>query len=72
MSTNGRGSYQSAILSWRWRPEGMMARGLAHRIPADWTPRWVAVVPPTEEMPDWIPADARRYVLPDGDQAIVW
>lgn len=71
-ATNGRGSYHEAILCWRWSADGLMSRSLAHRLPLDTMPSWVAVVPGGESRPDWIPMEALRYALADGDEAFVW
>lgn len=73
MPTNGRGDYAAAILVWRWRDGGLMARSLAHRLPVGWTPAWVAMVPEGELRPDWVPAGATAYALPGGgDTAYCW
>ena len=71
-ATNGRGDLHSAIMCWRWRPESLMARSLAHRLPPGFVPKWVALVPPVAERPEWIPESAQRYALADDDLAFVW
>ena len=72
MATNGKGEYNSAILVWPWRADGLMSRSLAHRLPAGVTPSWVCVVPALESRPDWIPEEALGFALADDDRAWVW
>ena len=71
-ATHGRGDYHAAVMAWRWSPTGLAARNVAHRLPAGSTPSWVAVVPPIEARPEWIPLEALSYALSDGDVCYVW
>ncbi len=71
-ATNGRGDLHSAIMCWRWRPESLMARSLAHRLPPGFVPRWVAMVPAPQDRPEWIPEGAKSYALHGDDTAWVW
>ena len=71
--TNGRLDAHLAAITWPWIPGMQRTRAIEPRIPKGMTPRWYTLCPDGMERPDWVPAEALVFALPNSDDhGYVW